>query len=141
MTDHFTSASKMASAPRIDPDKLLELCRKRHSDAGVTLSWPMMLQIIDQLRAASPFIVAPAITPEMVEAAEDAYMPFGDMRAALETALSVAPVPNNEAIAAAEALEEAADETVPAMHKMAHWLRARAKTYRRQADHLVEVGK
>lgn len=36
--------------PNIDPDKLLELCRKRYHDGGVTLSWPTMLQIIDQLR-------------------------------------------------------------------------------------------
>lgn len=34
----------------------------------------------------------------------------------------------------AEALEEAANETVPAMHKMANWLRARAAEERRKAE-------
>ncbi|WP_237673660.1 hypothetical protein [Vreelandella profundi] len=34
----------------------------------------------------------------------------------------------------AEALEEAAKETVPAMHKMANWLIARAAEKRRQAE-------
>lgn len=43
----------MPNAHRIDPDKLLELCRKRQHDSGVTLSWPMMLQIINQLRATA----------------------------------------------------------------------------------------
>ncbi|WP_339884268.1 hypothetical protein [Vreelandella maris] len=34
----------------------------------------------------------------------------------------------------AEALEEAAGETVPAMHQMANWLRARAADKRQQAE-------
>lgn len=40
----------MADLNRIDPVKLLELAKSRHHDGGVTLSWPTVLQIIDQLR-------------------------------------------------------------------------------------------
>lgn len=125
-----------ASPPRIDSDKLLELCRKRHVEGQVTLSWAMMLQIIDQLREASasenPIApVPPVVTDGMVEAAAEAHMPFGEMRAAVEAALAEAPAQHNEAIAAAEALEEAASETVPQMHKMAEWLRMRARLIRR----------
>lgn len=38
----------------------------------------------------------------------------------------------------AEALEEAANETVPAMHKMANWLRGRAAEERRKAEEVVK---
>lgn len=80
------------TSPRIDPDKLLELCRKRHTDGGVTLSWAMMLQIIDQLREYRPparIATAAPVTEAMAAAAADTHMPLGDMRAALEMALSV----------------------------------------------------
>lgn len=33
------------------------------------------------------------ITPEMIEAAEEAYMPFGDMGLAIQCALAAAPQP------------------------------------------------
>ncbi|SDO28648.1 hypothetical protein SAMN04487957_10554 [Halomonas shengliensis] len=33
----------------IDPEKLLQLARQRQHDGGVTLGWPTMLKIIDQL--------------------------------------------------------------------------------------------
>lgn len=39
-----------------------------------------------------------------------------------------------DALKQAEALEEAAGETVPAMHKMANWLIGRAAEKRRQAE-------
>ena len=38
-------------------------------------------------------------TPEMVEAAEDAYMPFGDMELAIRMALLAAPAVQGEAVA------------------------------------------
>ncbi|MDN3561672.1 hypothetical protein [Vreelandella neptunia] len=44
------------SNPSIDPEKLLELCRKRHNDGGVTLSWPSMLQIVEQLRLSNALV-------------------------------------------------------------------------------------
>ena len=34
----------------IDPDRLLKLCRQRHHNGSVTLGWPCMLHIIEQLR-------------------------------------------------------------------------------------------
>lgn len=34
-----------------------------------------------------------SITPEMIEAAEEAYMPFGDMGLAIQCALAAAPQP------------------------------------------------
>ena len=34
---------------------------------------------------------APEVTPEMVEAAEEAYMPFGDMQLAIQCALAASP--------------------------------------------------
>jgi hypothetical protein len=34
----------------IDPEKLLELARSRQGTAGVTLSWPTVLKIIEELR-------------------------------------------------------------------------------------------
>ena len=34
-----------------------------------------------------------SITPEMIEAAEEAYMPFGDMHLAIQAALAAAPQP------------------------------------------------
>lgn len=80
----------LSATHRIDPDKLLELCRQRHREGQVTLSWPTMIQIINQLREQNP--VAPGgaipVTPEMIDAAAYAYMPFGDMRAAVEAALA-----------------------------------------------------
>ncbi|WP_311949311.1 hypothetical protein [Halomonas piscis] len=94
MNQHTASASHLSDdAHRIDPDKLLALCRKRHSDTGVRLSWTTMLQIIEQLRASqqqpkrAPKI---SITEAMVDAAEEAHMPFGDMRAAIEAAIAEA---------------------------------------------------
>src|SRR5690606_27898334 len=38
-------------------------------------------------------------TPEMVEAAEDAYMPFGDMELAIRMALLAAPAVQGEPVA------------------------------------------
>lgn len=72
----------------IDPDKLLALCQKRHHDGGVTLSWPMMLHIVEQLRSANPMPPPTPVTDAMVEAAAEAHMPFGDMRAAIEAAIA-----------------------------------------------------
>ena len=37
-------------------------------------------------------------TPEMVEAAEDAYMPFGDMELAIQMALLAAPAVQGEPV-------------------------------------------
>lgn len=34
----------------IDPEKLLQLARQRQHDGGVTLSWPTVLKIIEELR-------------------------------------------------------------------------------------------
>lgn len=34
----------------IDPEKLLELAKRRHHDGGVTLGWPMVINIVDELR-------------------------------------------------------------------------------------------
>lgn len=42
--------------PSIDPEKLLELCRQRQTDGGVTLSWPSMLQIVEQLRLSNALV-------------------------------------------------------------------------------------
>lgn len=42
--------------PSIDPEKLLELCRQRQNDGGVTLSWPSMLQIVEQLRLSNALV-------------------------------------------------------------------------------------
>lgn len=92
MPDHITDAGHKAAAPRIDPDKLLELAAKREKNGVVTLSWAMMLQIVEQLREYSPparIATAVPVTEAMVAAAEEAHAPFGDMRAALEMALSV----------------------------------------------------
>lgn len=143
------------------------------------------------------------VTDEMVAAAEDAHMPFGDMRTALAAALSVAPahealnkecdalrteaeqlrherdkainkcvrlaqassavldkedakesaelrewqdamcemptasLARRDANMQARALEEAADHTVPAMHKMAEWLRCRARWIRKHGTETV----
>ena len=41
----------------------------------------------------APVGTVPQVTPEMVAAAEDAYMPFGDMELAIQCALSAAPQP------------------------------------------------
>jgi hypothetical protein len=41
---------------QIDPEKLLELCRDRLTDAGVTLSWPSMLHIVEQLRQTNTLL-------------------------------------------------------------------------------------
>lgn len=83
---------------RIDPDKLLDLFAKREDGGTVTISWAMALQIIEQLRAAAPIAPAPpmVVTDEMVEAAADAHMPFGDMHTAIAAAQAVAP--ENEAL-------------------------------------------
>ena len=40
-----------------------------------------------------PLVPSIAVTPEMVEAANEAYCPFGDMELALCAALQVAPIP------------------------------------------------
>lgn len=40
----------------IDPDRLLELCRQRHHNGSVTLGWPFMRRIIEQLRQSNAFI-------------------------------------------------------------------------------------
>lgn len=45
-----------------------------------------------------------------------------------------AALARREALKKAEALEEAANETVPTMHKMANWLRARVAEERRKAE-------
>lgn len=87
--------------PRIDPDKLLELCRKRfkndqprtYREGYVTISWAFATQIIDELRECRPparMATTVPVTEAMVAAAEEAHMPFGDMRAALEMALAEA---------------------------------------------------
>lgn len=34
----------------IDPEQLLKLAKDRHGPAGVTLSWPMVINIVDELR-------------------------------------------------------------------------------------------
>ncbi|WP_368921346.1 Lar family restriction alleviation protein [Comamonas aquatica] len=41
----------------------------------------------------APAAPVPQVTPEMIEAAEEAYMPFGDMGLAIQCALSAAPKP------------------------------------------------
>ncbi|MGP5325967.1 hypothetical protein [Vreelandella titanicae] len=46
----------MPNNPYIDPEKLLELCRQRQNDGGVTLSWPSMLQIVEQLRLSNALV-------------------------------------------------------------------------------------
>lgn len=50
-------------------------------------------------------------TPEMVEAAEDAYMPFGDMEMAIRMALLTAPAvqPATDVARLVEALERVTD--------------------------------
>ena len=40
----------MADLTRIDPEKLLQLARERQGPGGVTLGWPTVLKIIDELR-------------------------------------------------------------------------------------------
>ncbi|CBV41996.1 hypothetical protein [Halomonas elongata] len=34
----------------IDPEQLLKLAKDRHGPAGVTLGWPMVINIVDELR-------------------------------------------------------------------------------------------
>ena len=46
----------MPNNPYIDPEKLLELCRQRQTDGGVTLRWPSMLQIVEQLRLSNSLV-------------------------------------------------------------------------------------
>ncbi|MFI2817880.1 hypothetical protein [Vreelandella piezotolerans] len=50
-----------------------------------------------------------------------------------EVDLETIDMKSRDANKKAEALEEAANETVPAMHQMANWLRARAAEERRKA--------
>lgn len=79
------------TSSNIDPEKLLALCARRHESGYVTLSWPMVLQIIEQLRQQAPYS-APGITltDDAIAAAEEAYMPFGDMKLAIQAAISEA---------------------------------------------------
>lgn len=51
-----------------------------------------------------------------------------------KSAIDEGPANSSELLQHAEALEEAAGEVVPAMHKMANWLLARADEKRRQAN-------
>ena len=46
----------MPNPSSIDPEKLLELCRQSQTDDGVTLSWPSMLQIVEQLRLSNALV-------------------------------------------------------------------------------------
>jgi hypothetical protein len=65
----------------------------------------------------------------------------GLMPARLAGVIDEAPIyslARRDAEKKAEALEEAANETVPAMHKMANWLRARAAEERRKAEEVVK---
>lgn len=66
----------------IHPDKLLELCRKRYHKGGVTLSWPFMLQIVDQLRNDQTLVAK----LEAVDASQDAHphQKWADAKTALE---------------------------------------------------------
>ncbi|MFW6344796.1 MAG: hypothetical protein ACOC0M_00470 [Halomonas sp.] len=59
----------------IDPEKLLDLARQRQGPAGVTLSWPTVLKIIEELRQ----LQAKALH---LEALEEATLPcrFHDQR-------------------------------------------------------------
>jgi len=58
------------------------------------------------------------------------------MRARREWAAQADPehLRERDARVAAEALEEAAKDTVPAMHQMTHWLKERAEGLRREAE-------
>lgn len=72
--------------------------------------------------------------------ADPDYPPPRDHRAMMsdaEAALWAAPetsLARRDALKQAEALEEAAADTVPAMHKMKHWLLSRANDLRQQAE-------
>lgn len=64
-----------------------------------------------------------AVTPEMVEAANEAYCPFGDMELALCAALQVAPIPPGAApVQLPENLREGAPYDNPAFEALARAL-------------------
>lgn len=48
---------------------------------------------LEQAARRAPAAQVPQVTPEMIEAAQEAYMPFGDMELAIQCALSAAPQP------------------------------------------------
>lgn len=66
----------------IDPGKLLELCRQRHHNGGVTLGWPCMLHIIEQLRRSNALIAK----LEKIDVARGVHphQQWADAKAALE---------------------------------------------------------
>lgn len=81
---------------------LMQRERKILADAWVQAGWPPEAaavlasgndtQLTVQLSAiAAALRAAPEVTPEMVAAAEEAYMPFGDMELALNCALAARP--------------------------------------------------
>lgn len=49
-----------------------------------------------QAARRAPAAPVPQVTPEMIEAALEAYMPFGDMELAIQCALFAAPQPPEE---------------------------------------------
>ncbi|WP_286903148.1 hypothetical protein [Vreelandella sedimenti] len=66
-------------------------------------------------------------------------MAVGRMREEMKSCYENSPATSlarRDALTQAEALEEAAEDTVPAMHKMANWLLARAADKRKQAEGL-----
>lgn len=59
-----------------------------YTDITLTVAWHAV-----QAARRAPAAPVPQVTPEMIEAAEEAYMPFGDMELAIQCALSAAPKP------------------------------------------------
>lgn len=72
-----------------DVDAMVHICNKHIGN--VPKGFFLAMQECAALVGRAPAV--PQVTPEMVAAAEDAYMPFGDMELAIQCALSAAPQP------------------------------------------------
>ncbi len=96
------------------------------------------------LRAAPEgFVLVPMDpTPEMVKAAEEAYMPFGDMGLAIQMAITASPKAGSEAV---DADEEHCESRSPECGPVEHWdseavpLCAKCWAELQSADHGAEA--
>lgn len=91
----------MNRTPELEARRLLALDALQFTDQ-IREEWPVEKQLRhlrEQIAMAqrhlegdnsSEYTLITTVTPAMVDAAEEAYMPFGDMEAALNSAIAVA---------------------------------------------------
>lgn len=100
--DLWQAARRAPAAPvpqgwKLVPIELLERIQESLgsfvSDQGWSQPDMDTADALDGLLAAAPQPPDPQVTPEMIEAALEAYMPFGDMHLAIQAALAAAPQP------------------------------------------------